>query len=65
MCTVHPIESRIPVPLSELPPLAGVQAQTDLPAAVSFFKRVLDAIPSMAMLLNPERQILLANRRLV
>ena len=34
-------------------------------AAVSFFERVLDAIPSMAMLLNPERQILLANRRLV
>jgi signal transduction histidine kinase len=32
---------------------------------VSFFERVLDAIPSMAMLLNPERQILLANRRLV
>lgn len=65
MCTVHPIEGRIPVPLSELPPLAGVQAQTDLVAAVSFFERVLDAIPSMAMLLGAERQILLANRRLV
>ncbi len=65
MCTVHPIESRVPVPPSELPPLAGIQAQTDLVAAVSFFERVLDAIPSMAMLLSPERQILLANRRLV
>jgi len=53
------------MPLSELPPLAGVQTQTDLLAAVSFFGRVLDAIPSMAMLLSPERQILLANRRLV
>ena len=65
MCTVHSIESRILIPVSELPPLAGTQAQTDLVAAVSFFERVLDAIPSMAMLLNRERQILLANRRLV
>ncbi len=65
MDTVHPIESHVPVPPSELPPLAGIQAQTDLVAAVSFFERVLDAIPSMAMLLNPERQLLLANRRLV
>ena len=59
------MESHIPVPLSEVPPLAGIQPQTDLLAAVSFFERVLDAIPSMAMLLNPQRQILLANRRLL
>ncbi len=59
------MENCIPLPPSERPPLAGVQAQTDLLAAVPLIERILDAIPSMAMLLNPQRQILLANRRLV
>ena len=65
MGTVHPTENHIPLPPGERPPLAGVQAQSDLLAGVPLLERVLDAIPSMAMLLNPERQILLANRRLV
>jgi len=65
MCTVHSIENHVSVPPGERPPHVGIQAQTDLVAAVSFFERVLDAIPSMAMLLSPERQILLANRRLL
>jgi len=65
MSTVYPMESHVPVPPDERLPHVGIPAQTDLVAAVSFFKRVLDAIPSMAMLLSPERQVLLANRRLV
>ena len=59
------MENCIPLPPSERPALAGVQAQADLLAAVPLIERVLDAIPSMAMLLNSQRQILLANRRLV
>ncbi len=65
MGTVHPVENSILVPLSERPPMAGLQAQSDLLAAVPLLGRVLDAIPSMAMVLNTQREILLANRRLV
>jgi len=65
MDRVHPMLSRIPLPQSERAPAAGVQAQADLLAAVPLLERVFDAIPSMAMLLNPQRQILFANRRLV
>ncbi len=59
------IERSIPNPLNERAPAAGLQAQAELLAAVPLLERVLDAIPSMAMLLNPQRQIVLANRRLV
>lgn len=59
------MQGSIPLPLSERASAAGVQAQADLLAAVPVLQRVLDAIPSMAMLLNPQRQLVLANRRLV
>jgi signal transduction histidine kinase len=65
MGTVHPVENSILLPLSEQPPMAGLQAQSDLLAAVPLLARVLDAIPSMAMVLNPQREIVLANRRMV
>lgn len=65
MDRVHPIANSIPLPLSQRAPASGVQAQADLLAAAPLIERVLDAIPSMAMLLNPQRQIVLANRRLV
>lgn len=42
-----------------------IQAQTGLLDAAPFLERLFDAVPSMAMLLNRERQIVLANRRLV
>src|ERR1700690_3500724 len=51
--------------MSERAPAATVQAQADLLAVVSLLDRILDAVPSMAMLLNPQRQIVLANRRLL
>ena len=55
----------VPLPLSERAPAATVQAQADLAMAVGLLERILDAIPPMAMLLNPQRQIVLANRRLL
>jgi len=55
----------VPLPLSERAPAAAVQAHADLLAVVHLLDRILDAIPSMAMLLNPQRQIVLANRRLL
>ena len=56
-----------PAPLrpSERAPAATVQAQADLLAVVKLLDRILDAIPAMAVLLNPQRQIVLANRRLL
>jgi signal transduction histidine kinase len=65
MYRVNPTENSIPLPLSQRAPVAAVQAQAELLAAVPLLDRVFDAIPSMAMLLNPQRQIVLANRRLV
>ncbi len=55
----------VPLPLNERAPAAAVQAHADLLAVVNLLGRILDAITSMAMLLNPQRQIVLANRRLV
>jgi signal transduction histidine kinase len=53
------------LPLSERAPAADVQAQAGLLAALPLLGRLLDALPSMAMLINPQRQLVLANRRLV
>jgi two-component sensor histidine kinase len=55
----------VPLPPNQRAPAAAVQAHADLLAVVNLLDRILDAIPSMAMLLNPQRQIVLANRRLV
>jgi signal transduction histidine kinase len=55
----------IPLPLSDRASAASVQAQADLLAMVSVLARILEAIPCMAMLLNPQRQIVLANQRLL
>ena len=55
----------VPLPLNERASAAAVQAHADLLAVVHLLDRILDAIPSMAMLLNPQRQIVLANRRLL
>ncbi len=55
----------IPLPSSERVSDANLQAQAGFLAAVPLLQRVLDAIPSMVMLLNPQRQLLLANRRLI
>ena len=55
----------IPLPPSERACAADVQAQASLLAEVPFLQRVLDALPSMAMLLNPQRQLVFASRRLV
>jgi signal transduction histidine kinase len=59
------IDHSIPLPLSEQAPASGIQAQADFLAAIPLLERIFDAIPSMAMLLNAQRQIVLANRRLV
>jgi len=55
----------VPLPSSRRAPAATVQAQADLLAVVHLLDRILDAIPSMALLLSPQRQVVLANRRLL
>ena len=55
----------VPLPLSQRAPAAAVQAHADLLAVVHLLDRILNAIPSMALMLNPQRQIVLANRRLL
>ncbi len=65
MNIVQQIQNGVPLPLNERAPAAGVQAQADVLAAVPLLQHVLDAIPSMAMLINHQRQLVVANRRLV
>jgi hypothetical protein len=55
----------IPLPPGERAPAADVHTQASLLAAVPALQRVLDAIPAMTMLLNLERQVVFAGRRLV
>ena len=55
----------VPLPLNQRAPAADVQAQANLLAEVPVLQRVLDTLPAMAMLLNPQRQLVFASRRLV
>jgi signal transduction histidine kinase len=56
-----------PVPLAsgERASAAEIQAQASLLATVPVLQRVLNAIPVMTALLNAQRQVVLANERLV
>jgi signal transduction histidine kinase len=62
---VQLLRNTIPLPPGERASAADVHAQASLLAEIPFLQRVLDALPSMAMLLNPQRQVVLTSRRLV
>ncbi len=59
------MQEALRLPTDDRAPAASLQARADLLAVVALLDRIPDAVSAMAVLLNPQRQIVLANRRMV
>jgi signal transduction histidine kinase len=54
-----------PLPSAKRASVEEIQAQTELLETIPPLKRILNALPTMALVLNRERQVVLANQRLI